>query len=489
MAFSQSISRKSFPFPPLFTKTHSISSSAPPISEDSLVSAAVSILKHHRSKSRWGHLRSLLTASKNNHLTSSQFSQITLKLRNNPRLAIRFFHFTVQHSLCSHSLLSYSTVIHILCRSRLKSQALSVIKSAMCVFTETHEQNTAIPVAILEALIKTYRVCDSAPFVFDLLVKACLESKKIDLAIELHEMLKSKNVFLRTDTCNSMIELVSKSRGCFAGYDLYRNIFDLDVDKVSKKQIGVKVVSPNVNTLNVVMVGFYREGLVDKVDEVWEEMERMGCVPNLYSFNVLMAAYCDDGRMEEAMRVWEEMENKGLNRDLVSYNTVIGGFCGVGEVVRAEEIYREMVMKGIESTCLTFEHLIKGYCEIGDVNLAMLLYEDMYRKSFSPESSMVNVIVRALCDKNEVSAALEFWSMAAKKHEAVMKKENYESLTRGLCQQGKMEEALKVQAEMVRKGFEPNSGLYDTFIDGYMKQGNETMASKLRKELLSKQMS
>lgn len=324
-------------------------------------------------------------------------------------------------------------------------------------FPEAQQQVTAAPVAILEALIITYRPCASAPFVFDLLVRACLESKKIDNAIEIYAILKSKNVYLRTRTCNSLIESVSKSRGCFAGYNLYREIFDLDVDNVVRNRSSGKGVCPTANTLNAVMVGFYREGLVDKVEEVWEEFARVGCVPNMYSFNVLMAAYCDHGRMKDAMRVWEEMENRGLNRDAVTYNTVIGGFCGIGEVGRAEEIYREMVMKGVESTCITLEHLINGYCRIGDFDSVMMLYEDMCSKNFSPESSTVNVIVKSLCDKNKISAASEFWRMAVKKHEVVLEKENYENLIRSLCQEGKTEEALKLQEEMVGRGFRPIS--------------------------------
>ncbi|PIN22127.1 hypothetical protein CDL12_05153 [Handroanthus impetiginosus] len=485
MAIFRSISRNPFPSFHYFPKPTSFSSSSSPsaLSGDDLVSAAVSTLKHHRSKSRWSHLRSLVTASKGNRLTSSQFSEIALQLRNNPHLALRFFHFTLHHSLSSHSLFSYATVIHILSRSRLKYHALTLIKSAMCAFPEA---SRSTPVAILEVLIKTYRACDSAPFVFDLLVKACLESKKIDVAIEIYEMLKSKNVLLRTSTCNSLIELVSKSRGCFAGYDLYREIFYPDVDNVGANGPSNKGVSPNANTLNVFMVGFYREGLVDKVEVVWEEFAWVGCVPNMYCYNVLMSAYSDDKRMEDAMRIWEQMENKGLNHDAVAYNTVIGGFCRVGEVGRAEEFYREMVMKGVESTCITFEHLIIGYCRNRDIDSAMMLYKDMCRKKFSPESSTVNVIIRSLCDKNGISAALEFWRVAEKRHDAVLELENYENLIRGLCWEGKMEEALELQAEMVVKGFEPNSEIYGVFIDGYMKLGNETTANKLREEMLIK---
>ena len=48
--------------------------------------------------------------------------------------------------------------------------------------------------------------------------------------------------------------------------------------------------------------------------------------------------------------------------------------------------------------------------------------------------------------------------------------------------------ALKVQAEMVGKGFQPNSEIYGAFVDGYVRQGNEEMAEALRKEMLQNQM-
>lgn len=50
-----------------------------------------------------------------------------------------------------------------------------------------------------------------------------------------------------------------------------------------------------------------------------------------------------------------------------------------------------------------------------------------------------------------------------------------------------MEEALKLQAEMVGKGFKLNLEIYDAFIDGYLRQGNEEMVTMLRKEVLETQ--
>ncbi|KAL7236706.1 hypothetical protein ACSBR1_019917 [Camellia fascicularis] len=448
----------------------------PPAAAQTLVSTVVSILRHHRSKSRWNEILSLFPTG----FTPSEFSQITLLLRNNPHLSLRFFFFTLRHSLCNHSLHSYSTLIHTLSRSRLKPQTLTLIQSSLIHFPDTNKTPK-----IFETLVKTYRQCDSAPFVFDLLIKACLRSRRFDQAIEIARMLRSRGIFPNVSTCNSLIRSVSKFRGCFAGYDLYKQVFGFD-SEVKSRIGGVKIV-PNVHTFNVIMLAFYQDGLMEKVGEVWGELSKLGCEPNSYSYSIFIAAYCDDGKMGEAVKLWEEMVIKGLKHDAVAYNTMIGGFCRIGEVGKAEEFFREMGLSGVESSCVTFEHLISGYCQIGDVDSALLLYKDMCRKGLRPEGLTVDVVIRGLCGEKRVSEALEFLGVAMRNHEIAPKRKSYEFLIKGLCQEERTEEALKLQAEMVGKGFEPNSEIYSAFIDANTKQGNDELAGMLKKEMAETQ--
>ncbi|KAE8719184.1 Cysteine/Histidine-rich C1 domain family protein [Hibiscus syriacus] len=110
-----------------------------------------------------------------------------------------------------------------------------------------------------------------------------------------------------------------------------------------------------------------------------------------------------------------------------------------------------MGLNGIKATCVTYENLINGYCKIADIYSAMLIYRDMRRKDFRPHSLTVKLLIRGLCGK------------------------------------GMMEEVIKLHAEMAGKGFKPILEIYDAFIDGYLRQGNEEMAAMLRKEALETQ--
>ncbi|KAG7583961.1 Pentatricopeptide repeat [Arabidopsis suecica] len=453
-------------------------SSPPSPPSDPLISDAVSILTHHRSKSRWSTLRSLHPSG----FTPSQFSEITLCLRNNPHLSLRFFLFTRRYSLCSHDTHSCSTLIHILSRSRLKSHASDVIRLALRL---AEDEDRVLKV--FRSLLKSYNRCGSAPFVFDLLIKSCLDSKEIDGAVMVMRKLRSRGINPQISTCNALVSEVSKRRGGSNGYKMYREVFGLDDVRVddAKKMIGK--IKPNANTFNSMMVSFYREGETEMVEMIWREMEEeVGCSPNGYSYSVLMEAYCARGLVSEAEKIWDEMKVKGVVCDVVAYNTMIGGLCSNLEVAKAKELFREMGLKGIECTSLTYEHLVNGYCKVGDVDSALVVYREMKRKGFEAEGLTIDALVEGLCDDRNgqrVIEAADIVKDAVRESEFYPSRKCYELLIKRLCEEGKMDRALNIQAEMVGKGLKPSQETYRAFIDGYGTAGNEERSALLAIEM------
>ncbi|XP_058755449.1 pentatricopeptide repeat-containing protein At2g15980-like [Vicia villosa] len=433
-----------------------------------------SILTNQRSKSRWNTLHSLYP----NGFNPTDFTQITLHLNNKPHLALHFYQWTKSKSLCHHSLSSYSTIIHILARGRLYSHAYNTIRTALL------NSETETPVKLFEILVKSYRDCGSAPFVFDLLIEACLQSRKIEPSVEITRMLLSRGISPKVMTLNSLISRVCRKLGVDVGYEIYREFFRLDEEKYDFSKRGFRVVTPNVHTFNTLMLCCYQNGLMEKVEEIWGEMCEMNCDPNAYSYSLLMTAFCEGGRMGDCEKMWKEMRKKEIEPDVVSFNTIIGGFCKIGDVGKAEEFFREMGLVGIDATVSTCENLVKGYCNVEDVDSAVLVYKDMCRKDFRPDALILDMVVRLLCDRGRVEEGMEFFRSGVAKFDMVPKEKSYEALIKGLSFEGRMEEALKLQAEMVGKGFELSSTIYEAFIDGYIRQGNEGMAEALKKEMV-----
>ncbi|KAK1323076.1 Pentatricopeptide repeat-containing protein [Acorus calamus] len=427
------------PLRSLSTSPHPQPSDQSPPSPDPLISTAVSVLRDHRSKSRWNHLKSLLRPipSAASAMTSDQVSQIVLRLKNNPRLALRFFLWSKTHSLVSPSLASHAVVAHVLARNRLKSLAKSLIRSAL-------RSDEDAPLSLLDELARSYRLCDSAPFVFDLLVEACLDSRRADRALEVARSLRSRGVSPSTAVCNHLIRSVAAGAGgSLAAVALYREFFD--------PQIASRV-SPNTQTFNSILLSLY---------------------------SILMAAACDERRIGEAEKLFEEMTAKGVKRGVMAYNTIIGGFSAIGDMDRAEELRREMVMSGVEPTRVTYERLIDGLCKAGDVDSAVRLYNDVRGAGVEMEGFVADELVVELCERGRVLEGLGI----VRRERFVPSRRCYLRVVKGLCECGEVEAALKVQAEMVGRGYGPDEEVYEAFVDGYARLGDVERVRKLKDEM------
>ncbi|KAM1660094.1 hypothetical protein ACFX2K_003126 [Malus domestica] len=323
------------------------SSSSPPSDQapsqtSPLISDVVSILTHQRSKSRWSYLHSLYP----NGFNPDDFSKIALHIKNNPRLVLAFFLWTQRKSLCNHNLLSHSTVIHILARARLRSQAYDLIRAAIRVSDESE------PLKVFESLVKTYRQCGSAPFVFDLLVKACLESKKIDPSIQIVRMLLSRGISPGLSICNALIRLLSQRRGAYAGYEIYREIFGLDCDVLDKK-----------------------DGVVEKVKEIWDQMA---------------------GNIDSAMLLYKDMLRKDFRPECSTMDALIQGLCDESRVLEALNVMRGATVDfGFCSTEKSYETLIRGLCEDEKLEEALKLQAEMVGKGFKPNSEVYHAFISA----------------------------------------------------------------------------------------------
>ena len=88
-----------------------------------------------------------------------------------------------------------------------------------------------------------------------------------------------------------------------------------------------------------------------------------------------------------------------------------------------------------------------------------------------------------LCQNGRVEDGLDVLREEMKREEFVPTRRSYEVLIRGFCDEGEVEVAIRLQAEMARKGFNASSEVYHAFISAYEKSENYEMVEKLRKEM------
>ncbi|KAF8669502.1 hypothetical protein HU200_051303 [Digitaria exilis] len=428
--------------------------------------AATTALTSHRTKSKWSHLSSVPVPSP---LPASATAAVLLLLRRRPHTALRFHAFALRRLLPSHSpppLVLSASAAHVAAASRLRGAALAVLASASRHYS---------PAQIFNALAATYRRFASAPFVFDLLVIAYLRSRRDALAAAsvARRILAAGARPLPSTAASLLRSLPSAS----AALDMYHQIYTHSSPQSNH------LLLPTVQTFNSLLLAFYREGKCDEFKIVLQEMDKYSCKHNVCTYNIRMAEYCDRRNVKKARGLWEEMIQEGIEPHVTAYNTMIGGYCRAGEVGMAEEMFKNMQMGGIDPSAMTFEWLVRGHCMAGDAEAAMLVRADMRRRGFGLAAEVVEELLDVLCQNGRVEDGLGVLREEMRRGEFVPTRRSYEVLIRRFCDEGEVEVAMRLQAEMAGKGFNAGSEVYHAFICAYEKSEDYEMVAKLRKEM------
>ena len=99
-------------------------------------------------------------------------------------------------------------------------------------------------------------------------------------------------------------------------------------------------------------------------------------------------------------------------------------------------------------------------------------------------SEVVEEFLDALCQNGRVQDGLGVLREEVRREEFVPTRRSYEVLIKGFCDEGEVEVAMRLQAEMAGKGFNAGSEVYHAFIRAYEKSQDYEMVEKLRKEML-----
>lgn len=430
--------------------------------EEELINNICSVLREHHSKSKWNYIRRMHPQG----LNTEQVIQILIKIRNRAHLAISFFEWAGKQHHFRHTIKTYCTIIHILAKARMTCPAQALMQKLL---VEESKSGNAESQAF-EVLVMTYRPCDSCPAVFDMLIKAYLQARRIDQAVEIFHCLKHYSIFPTVGTCNKLLHSVAMCSGTTACLDLYREM-------VASK------ITPNTQTFNTLMLGLCNNNELKLVQDIFDEMEEAGCSANLFSYNILMDAHCRRGDIRDAMILWNKMIEKCVMPDTVSYNTLISGLCSNGKMQEAEALLHQVYERGLVPTSFTYCTLIAGYCENDKAEESVQIYDEMIRNHLVPDDTTYCKILEGLCKKGKMNDATEFLCKISKrgfKHTH----STYKTMICGYCYQGDLEEAFEVQHEMARMGFEPDINIYNAFIEAFCKKGDLANAQKLAQEVL-----
>ncbi|XP_010438712.1 PREDICTED: pentatricopeptide repeat-containing protein At4g26680, mitochondrial-like [Camelina sativa] len=420
----------------------------------------VNVAHSHLIQSDWDKLNKL-----SDHLDSFRVKNILLKIQKDYLLSLEFFNWAKTQNPSSHSLETHAIVLHTLTKNRKFKSAESILRDVLLV-------NGAVdlPTKVFDALLYSYRECDSTPRVFDSLFKTFAHLKRFRNATDTFVQMKEYGFLPTVESCNAyMSSLLGQGR--------------VDIALRFYREMRRCKISPNTYTLNMVISGYCRSGKLDKGIELLQNMERLGFRATDVSYNTLIAGHCEKGLLSSALKLKNMMGKNGLQPTVVTFNTLIHGFCRAVKLQEASNVFGEMKAVNVAPNTVTYNTLINGYSQQGDHEMAFRFYEDMVCNGIQRDILTYNGLILGLCKQAKTRKAAQFVKELDKEN-LVPNSSTFSALIMGQCVRRNADRGFELYKSMIRSGCHPNEETFIMLVSAFCKNEDFDGAAQVLKEMV-----
>lgn len=158
------------------------------------------------------------------------------------------------------------------------------------------------------------------------------------------------------------------------------------------EEFGVK---PDVVTYSTIMDAWSSIGLMDKCQEIFNDMARAGIEPDIHAFSILAKGYVRARKPEKAEGLLSSMVKSGVYPNEVIFTTIISGWCSAGKMENALRMYEKMCEMDVSPNFKTFDTLIWGYGEAKQPWKAEEFLQVMEEKGICPQKKTVQLVADA----------------------------------------------------------------------------------------------
>lgn len=213
-------------------------------------------------------------------------------------------------------------------------------------------------------------------------------------------------------------------------------------------------VAPSPVTLGILVKTYGQAGDIQKVLQVWSDMEKQRDQANAVTYGCMIDACVKCGHLEKAVEIFQGMRKTGKHRNTILYTTLIKGYGLEKDLPHALELFREMPKEGVPYNTITFNSILDACVKCGDLPAA----EGLLREMTSPESSLEPDLI------------------------------TFSTLLKGYCHIGCLEKALQVAEAIKARGLRCDELVYNTLMDGCVKANDITAGVGLFEEMVQNGM-
>lgn len=213
-------------------------------------------------------------------------------------------------------------------------------------------------------------------------------------------------------------------------------------------------VTPSPVTLGILVKTHGQAGDLQKVLQVWSEMETQREQANAVTYGCMIDACVKCGNLEKAVEIFNGMKSKGKHKNTILYTTLIKGYGLEKDLVSAIALFREMLVEDVPYNTITYNSIIDACIKCGDLPKAEQLLREMTSDENNPKPDLIT----------------------------------FSTLLKGYCHVGDIDKALRVAEDINERGLRKDELVYNTLMDGCVKANDITAGVGLFEEMVQQQM-
>jgi pentatricopeptide repeat protein len=237
-------------------------------------------------------------------------------------------------------------------------------------------------------------------------------------------------------------------------------------------------ITPSPVTLGILVKTYGQAGNIEKVLQVWDDMEKQRGQANAVTYGCMIDACVKCNRLDKAKEIFKGMRETGKHRNTIIYTTMIKGFGLEKDLPRALELFREMPYEGVPRNTITYNSIMDACVKGGDlVTAESLLHEITVPNSpLEPDLITFSTLLKGYCHIGDLDNALRI-TEAIKSRGLRCDELVYNTLMDGCVKANDVAAGVGLFEEMVHMGMRPSAITHSILARLYQKAGYEEDAA------------
>lgn len=243
--------------------------------------------------------------------------------------------------------------------------------------------------------------------------------------------------------------------------------------------------SPDMKTMNILLLGFKDSGDVTSMELFYHEMVRRGFKPNRVTYNIRIDAYCKRGCVGDGLRLLEEMEGVGCLPTVETVTTLIHGAGVACNLTKAKELFDGIFTKNMQPDTAAYNAMISALIKAKYVKAAIALMDEMEAKQIRHDNMTYHTLFFGLMRSKEIDGVYELYHKMVERN-FVPKTRTVVMLMKCFCINRQVDMGLHLWEYLVGKGHCPHGHALDLLVIGLCSRGRELEAFECSKQMLER---